>query len=117
MRLWPGGEAGTLNSSEVRILYGHSEGFTVVSWAPDGGSLASVPDDATVRLRLADGERIHGSTVQVLDGHTGRVLSKALSPDGTGLDSSSSDGTARVWPVDQVSKAKFTCSSRAEGAF
>ena len=60
---------------------------------PDGGLLASVAKDRTVRLwRMSD-----RSQQAVLIGHTDRVERCAFSPDGGLLATTSQDNTVRLW--------------------
>jgi WD40 repeat protein len=65
-----------------------------VAFVPDGGVLAVVSNDKTIRLwRLEDG----GVRTHRLTGYGGTLLHVAFAPGGTTLAAGASDGAARVW--------------------
>jgi WD40 repeat protein len=75
-----------------QVLAGHTDWVRGVAVAPDGTWLASVGDDATLRIwDAATGQH------RVLTGHTGPVSGVAVAPDGTWLATTSDDTTVRVW--------------------
>ena len=74
-------------------LPGHGEPILHVSFAPDGGALASGGGDATVRfwdVRTA-------TPRHVCAGHAAHVLCTAWSPDGSRFASADKAGVVRVW--------------------
>jgi WD40 repeat protein len=78
------------------ILHGHTDTVWTVAVSPDGNTVASGGDDATVRLwDLRDGKSIGGP----LRLHSGRCASVAFSPDGDTLAVGSLDGTVRLFDV------------------
>ncbi len=81
------------------ILTGHTSGVVSVAFAPDGHTLATSSDDATVRLwDLTDRTR-PSPLGPPLTGHTDRVVSVAFAPDGHTLATSSDDATVRLWDL------------------
>jgi WD40 repeat protein len=79
------------------ILHGHSGAVSDVAVSPDGHTLVSGGDDATVRLWDA---RTHRQVGGPLGGHAGAVVSVAFSPDGRVIASAGTDGTIRLWSRD-----------------
>jgi WD40 repeat protein/DNA-binding SARP family transcriptional activator len=71
-------------------------GWNAVAFAPDGRTLASVNNHATVRLWDVRTRRPVG---QPLQGHVGNVRTVAFSPDGMTLASGGEDATVRLWSV------------------
>ena len=67
----------------------------IVTFSPDGTTLALVAWDYTVRLWNIE----TGLNIATLEGHTGQVTSVAFSPDGAILASGSTDGTVPLWNV------------------
>ena len=64
-----------------------------VAFSPDGATLASAGDDATVRLWNAKS----GAALAVLTGHASPVNDVVFSHDGDSLASAGADATIRVW--------------------
>jgi WD40 repeat protein len=63
-----------------------------LGFSPDGTLLATVGDDASVRLW----DPVTGSAVSVMGGHSGAVSGVAFSPGGTLLPTGSWDKTSRL---------------------
>jgi WD40 repeat protein len=105
VRLWHLGGAPRFPAPGV--LHGHQEREGRQNWvfglavSPDGATLASASDDATVMLWPLDQS---GSLPRVLD-HDRRVTSVAFSPDGSKLASGSDDGRVRLWDLDRPDNA------------
>ena len=68
-----------------------------MAFSPDGHTLASGSDDATVRLWNLTDPAHPGPLGQPLEGHTVAVISVAFSPDGHTLASGSADHSVRLW--------------------
>jgi WD40 repeat protein len=80
-------------TGQARILAGHTGTVTAVAFAPDGGSLATTSNDATVRVWDA----ATGKTLMTLTGHTDIGRAVAYAPDGKTLATASNDKTVRIW--------------------
>ena len=96
-RLVVGGDDGKLRLLDAGLhvtgeLAGHTGRIWGLSFSPDGQTIASAGEDASIRLW-------QGGTPRVLPGHAARVYSVAFSPDGGRLVSASDDRTVRVWDV------------------
>ncbi len=80
---------------ELMVLSGHGGNVSGVAFSPQGGQLASVSWDGTIRLwDLASGQQVN-----TLPGHADRITSLVYSPDGARLASGSWDGTIRLWDL------------------
>ena len=66
-----------------------------VAWSPDGGTLASVGVDGTVRLWAS----ANGKESAKLEKQRRRQLTVAWSPDGRTLASAGDDGTVHLWEM------------------
>ncbi|MCA1680356.1 MAG: WD40 repeat domain-containing protein, partial [Actinobacteria bacterium] len=80
----------------LAILHGHTDLLNNVAISPDGRTLASASDDATIRLWDARTRKQLGAP---LTGHTDYVIGVTFSPDGRTLASASFDQTVRLWDV------------------
>ncbi|OCR02845.1 hypothetical protein BCD67_16335 [Oscillatoriales cyanobacterium USR001] len=76
----------------IRVLAGHGDKVTQVSWSPDSKTLASSSYDKTVRLW-----RIDDLPLKTLEGHKDRVQCVIFSPDGQIIASASADKTIKLW--------------------
>jgi predicted Zn finger-like uncharacterized protein len=83
------------------LLQGHKYAVRAVAFAPDGRSLATGSDDASIKLW----DLVTGLEKCTLNGHTGSVLCLAFSGDGTVLMTGSRDGTARIWQAEPLAPA------------
>jgi WD40 repeat protein len=83
------------NSFVPKVLQGHADAVKLVTYSPDGKTLASASFSGTIRLwRASDGKETF-----ILKGHTRSVASMAFNPDGNVLVSKGLDGRVRIWDV------------------
>jgi len=76
-------------------LSGHKGAVSALAITPDGQTLITGGDDATVRLwNLSD-----GAPARTIEGHSAPVLALAVSPDGHSLLSGSADKLARLFDL------------------
>src|SRR5947209_1123557 len=85
----------TLTPQVVTLLtyHGHSDSIHALAWSPDGKSIASASDDATVQVWNAT----TGRTIFTYRGHRLGVKTVAWSLDGKRIASGSEDKTVQVW--------------------
>lgn len=74
-------------------FYGHSNRVKSVSFSPDGTTVVSGCEDASIKVWDAT----NGKTVHTLKGHSGQVACVQFSPDGTKIASASRDATIKIW--------------------
>ncbi|UIE38591.1 WD40 repeat domain-containing protein [Leptodesmis sichuanensis] len=79
----------------IRILRGHTNKVTSVTFSPDGRFLASGSYDRTIRVW----DITSGKCLQIWSGHYGSVKSVAYHPNSHILASSSQDETIRLWNI------------------
>ena len=72
-----------------------------VTYLPDGGRIATVGGDFTVRLWHANGDAI-----DVLHGHEFAVNIVAASLDGSRLYTADAGGTVKVWDLQALDPAR-----------
>ena len=72
---------------------GHTDRVNSVAYSPNGETIVSGSDDATLKLWNAK----TGVLIKTLAGHTGQVTSVAYSPDGKTIASGSWSKTIKLW--------------------
>ncbi len=79
-------------------------------FSPDGRTLASSSNDATVRLWNVTDLAHPIPLGQPLTGHTDSVASVAFSPDGHTLSSGGNDNTVRFWEMNADQAIQRICA-------
>ncbi|MCJ1469558.1 hypothetical protein MMC07_008192 [Pseudocyphellaria aurata] len=105
VRLWDASTGALRQHSNTKepplVLEGHILGVALVTFSPDGSTIASGSSDMTVRLWDAStgAPRQYPDTKEplVLKGHVDSITSLAFSPDGNTIASGSYDKTVRLW--------------------
>jgi WD40 repeat protein len=77
----------------AKVLEGHENWVSSVTFSPDGSQIVSGSNDHTVRIW----DTTTGEALATLKGHDGSVSSVAFSPDGSQIVSGSWDRTVRIW--------------------
>ncbi|KZT20556.1 WD40 repeat-like protein [Neolentinus lepideus HHB14362 ss-1] len=89
--------------TQLRVLAGHTDRSTCLSFSPDGETLASGSADFTIRLwQVAS-----GSCIGILHGHSERVFGLQYSPDASRLCSCGADDTIRIWDTEDAEGYKL----------
>ena len=83
-------------SGSVVRTFRHDDPVTAMTFSPDGSTLVSGSDDATIRTWDVE----TGALEMTLKGHRGSINSVAFSPNGSFIVSAAIDGTARVWNLE-----------------
>lgn len=81
---------------EIRLFLGHADAVWCVAYAPDGRTILSGSEDATVRLWEAG----TGKEVQRFEGHKSIVNSVAFAPDSARALSGSDDKCMNLWEIN-----------------
>jgi eukaryotic-like serine/threonine-protein kinase len=93
----PGRTATPVEMGLVLFVYRkHTAFVNAVAWSPDGRSIASGADDATVQVW----EPRTGSSILTYRGHNKLVEAVAWSPDGHRIASGGFDHTVQVWHAE-----------------
>ena len=86
-----------------RVLTGHQGPVVGVVFSPDGGRLASVSEDHTVRLW----EAATGCEMALAREHGESLDAVAFSPDGRRLASGDGNGTVRLWDAPPAPRSAY----------
>jgi WD40 repeat protein/O-antigen/teichoic acid export membrane protein len=89
----PPAPAPVVSATVTHVLSGHTEALNLAAWAPDGARLATLGDDAAIRVWDVAG----GGVVSVLNGHTAPLADGGWSPDGRRFATAGVDGESRIW--------------------
>jgi WD40 repeat protein len=92
--------AGEDKATELRTLEGHTGNVSMVSFSPDGDTLASSSEDGSAILW----DWKNGTVRHTFKGHDGGVLLTAFSPDGTTLATPGRDKVVILWAVAKGEK-------------
>jgi len=76
------------------VWMGHSDRVRCISWAPDGGHIASGSDDGIILIRKAENGEVD---VHPIEAGQGRVRSLVYSPSGDRIASSGRNETICIW--------------------
>lgn len=82
----------TLNTAQVRFLTGHTEDARTVEFSPDGQTLVSTSDDATVRFWSRSGRALKTLDLSSAGRENVFTTSATFSPDGRTVIATRSDG-------------------------
>jgi WD40 repeat protein len=97
----------------VHVLRGHGPyNVNDVATSQSDNFLVTGGDDKTVRVWNTQDDK----TCAILRGHDGEVAGVAVAPHGKLIASASSDGTIKLWPLNNVFKARTT-ERYAEGFY
>ncbi|MCT7950623.1 hypothetical protein NG798_12550 [Ancylothrix sp. C2] len=94
IKLWKYNEkdAKILSEEPHKVLKGHEDFVTRVSWLNNGQLIASASADYTIKLWSKEGREI-----RTIEGHKDWVLDVVFSEDRKKLASASLDGTVKIW--------------------
>jgi hypothetical protein len=112
LRLWSVAGQSLMNTFvHTKVEFGATGGFEVsafdVAYSPDGATLASVGQDANVKLWNVGTGLVRAN----LPGHKGQVYRCAFHPDGLRLASAGQDGL-RVWQASPAKQVAYLAAGR-----